>query len=380
MAKRDYYDVLGVPKNASDEDIKRAYRGKAKQLHPDANPGDKAAEEKFKELGEAYEALSDAQKRAAYDRFGHAGLGQGGPGGPGGFGGFGGGGEGGVEFGNLNEVFEEMLGGFFGGGGRRRRRPAAGRDLAYDMELTLEEAATGGERKLSFDRAESCGNCKGTGAKPGTSPQTCSTCNGRGQVQVSHGFFAVSRPCHKCHGRGFVIPSPCPSCRGAGQVHATRNLSVSIPAGVDNGMRIRLEGEGEAGEPGGARGDLYIDVTVHKHDLFARDGQDLILEVPLPFPLATAGGEVSVPTLEGPATMKVPPGTQTGQVFRLKGKGMPGLESRGRGDLLARVHVEIPRHLTKRQQELLKEFEKESHPDDYDETRRFAERSKRQKG
>jgi len=369
VAKRDYYDVLGVPRNAGEDDIKKAYRNLAKKLHPDANPGNKDAEGQFKELNEAYQVLGDPRKRKAYDTFGHEG-----PAAGGGFGGFGG--AEGVP-GGMGGMFDDLFETFFEGGRGGRGGHAPGQDLSYEMELTLEEAAEGGERKLSFERMESCGTCGGTGAKPGTSPTPCRTCGGRGQVHVSQGFFAISRTCPKCRGRGTIIENPCSSCRGSGRVRATRNLTVRIPAGVDNGTRIRLEGEGEPGENGGPRGDLYLLVSVRPHELFEREGSDLMLVLPVPFTLAAAGGEVDVPSLDGPGKLKVPAGTQSGQVFRLKGRGMPGMRSRGRGDLMVRVFVEMPNRLSGRQKELLKEFEREAAPVDYDEMRKFADKVRR---
>ncbi len=371
MAKRDYYDILGLPKNASDEDIKRAYRNLAKKHHPDANPGDSAAGEKFKELSEAYQVLSDPQKRKAYDTYGHngpqfPGAGQGQRGDP--FGGAGG----------MGDMFEDLLSGFFGGG--RRRGAASGDDLQYELELTLEEAAKGGERKISFERAESCGTCGGSGAKAGSRPVPCKTCGGRGQVHVSHGFFAISRTCSTCRGRGTVIEHPCSSCRGVGMVKGTRNLNVNVPPGVDSGMRIRLAGEGEPGETGGERGDLYLVVNVRKHDLFGRDGEDLLMELPIPFPTAVAGGELNIPTLDGGGSLKIPPGTQTGQLFRVKGKGMPALRGKSKGDLIVRVAIELPKHISRKQAELLKEFEKEGTASDYEAVREFEEKAKRLEG
>ncbi len=375
MAKRDYYEVLGVGKTASDDDLKRSYRTLAKKHHPDMNPGDKSAEGKFKELNEAYEVLSDKQKRAAYDRFGHDGVAAAGM--PGGFGG----GRGGEQFGDMSEMFDDLLGGLFGGGQRRGGGATrqAGDDLRYDIEVSLDEAVHGADRKISFERTERCGTCEGSGAKAGTKPKTCPQCNGRGQVHVSHGFFAISRTCTKCRGKGSVIESPCPNCRGAGAVRVDRSLSVHVPAGVDTGIRLRLSGEGEPGEHGGPRGDLYVFITVKKHELFERDGENLLLELPVAFTLATAGGEIHVPSLNGPGTLRIPPGTQSGQQFRIKGKGLPSMEHRGQGDLIVKVFVEVPRRVSKKQTELLKEFEKEATPADYEAIREFDEKAKRLK-
>ena len=374
MAKRDYYDVLGVSRGASEDDIKRAYRNLAKKHHPDVNPGEKGAEEKFKEINVASEVLGDASKRKAFDTVGHQGPVPGG-GGAGGFEGFGEG------FSGVDDMFGDLLGSFFGGRAARGRHGAsAGEDLAMELELSLEEASSGGERKISFERMETCGTCRGSGAKPGTTPKTCTQCEGRGQVHVSHGFFAISRTCPKCRGRGMMVDSPCQSCRGAGQVRVTRPLTVNVPAGVDNGTRVRLPGEGEPGTGGGPRGDLYLNINVHRHELFERDGPDLGLELPVPFPLATTGGEVDVPSLDGTARLKLPPGTQSGQVFRIRGRGMPAINSRGRGDLVVHVFVEIPRRLTSSQRDHLKEFERAGESLDYEAVTKFAEKVKRVKG
>ena len=274
----------------------------------------------------------------------------------------------------MGDMFEDLLGGFFGGATRGRRSRQPGDDLRYDLELSLEEAAAGGERKISFERTEGCGTCNGTGAKAGTSPKPCRQCNGRGQVQVSHGFFAISRTCPKCRGRGTVIESPCGSCRGSGFVKVERNLNVKVPSGVDSGMRVRLPGEGEPGVNGGPRGDLYLAVAVKPHELFERDEEDLLLHLPIPFTLAAMGGETEVPSLEGPQRLKIPPGTQSGQVFRLKGLGMPHVDHRGQGDLMVRVFVEMPRKLNNRQKGLLREFEEDMSPPDFEERRRFEEK------
>jgi molecular chaperone DnaJ len=374
VARRDFYELLGVPRNASEEDIKKAYRNLAKKLHPDMHSGDKETEEKFKEVNEAYSILSDPKKRRMYDAGGFEATQQAGrPGGPGGFSGF----EGfGGDAGGLGGMFGDLFGQFFEGG-RGGHGRAPGEDLQYELEMSLEEAAEGGERKITFERMENCSVCSGTGAKPGTSPQTCGTCRGRGQVHVQQGFFAISRTCPKCQGRGTMVESPCSSCRGGGRVRVNRTLSVRIPAGVDNGMRIRLEGEGEPGEQGGPRGDLYLLVNVRQHELLERDGPNLILTLPIPFPLAVTGGEIDVPGLDGSGKLKIPAGTQSGQVFRLKGRGLPGMRSRSRGDMMVRIFVEVPTRLSGKQKELLREFEKDSSEGDYEETRKFAEKAKR---
>ncbi|UCG71014.1 MAG: molecular chaperone DnaJ, partial [Thermoplasmata archaeon] len=347
---------------------KRSFRRLARQYHPEVNQSPDA-EARFKEINEAYEVLSNSEKRKAYDRFGHES-----PGGFPGFEGFGGG----EGFSPFGDVFEDLLGGFFGGrrgAGRRGRQP--GEDLRYDLELSLEEAAAGGERKITFERMERCEACEGSGAKAGTNPQTCPTCNGRGQVQVSHGFFAISRTCHRCRGKGSIVSTPCPSCKGTGRTRIERTLTVNVPAGVDSGMRVRLGGEGEPGDAGAARGDLYLDITVRKHELFARDGADIILELPVPFPLAAAGGEVEVPSINGTGRLKIPAGTQSGQVFRRRGMGLANVERRGRGDMMVRVFVEMPRRLSGRQKELIREFEGESSASDYEELLKYQEKTRR---
>ncbi|MFZ5642236.1 MAG: molecular chaperone DnaJ [Bacillota bacterium] len=350
MSKRDYYDVLGVSKQASAEELKKAYRKLARQYHPDANPDNKKqAEEKFKEIAEAYEVLSDPEKRANYDRFGHAGVdGQG----FGGFGGFGGGG----DFGGLNDIFDM----FFGGGGRARRGPEKGADLRVDMEISFDEAAFGLEKDIKVPRYEECGTCGGTGAAPGTKPQTCPGCNGSGQIQYAQstpfGRIVQSRTCDRCHGSGKVIEKPCLTCHGAGQVRKTRSIHVKIPAGVDSGTRLRVSGEGEKGTRGGPKGDLYVYIYVKPHKFFRRDGNDVVIEVPLSIAQAALGDEVDVDTLDGKVSVKIPEGTQTGAVFRLRGKGIPHLGGHGRGDQHVVVKVVTPVKLSDKQKELLREF------------------------
>ena len=354
MSKRDYYEILGVAKTATEVELKAAFRKAAMQHHPDRNPGDKAAETKFKELNEAYQALSDSQKRAAYDRFGHAAFEQGGGGG----GGFGA--EGFAS--SMADIFDDLFGGLGGGG---RSRGAGGRergsDLRYNMEITLEEAFHGKNATIKTPTTVTCEACSGSGAKPGARPRPCGTCNGHGRVRAQQGFFAVERTCPTCHGRGEVIDNPCASCSGAGRVSRERSLSVNIPAGVEDGTRIRLTGEGEAGLRGGPAGDLYIFLSIKPHPFFQRDGADLYCQVPISMVQATLGGEFKVHTLDGgESSVKVPEGTQSGKQFRLRGKGMPVLRSRDVGELYIQVRVETPQNLTRRQRELLTEFEAES--------------------
>lgn len=348
MSKRDYYEVLGVSRDASVDEIKKAYRKLARQYHPDANPNDQNAEEKFKEISEAYVILCDPEKRANYDRFGHAGVnGQG-------FEGFGGGGFG--DFGGLGDIFEM----FFGGGARRRTGPERGSDVRVDLELNLKEAAFGLEREIKVPRVETCSTCGGSGAAAGTKPKTCSACDGKGQVQFAQstpfGRIVQSRSCDRCHGTGQIIEKPCPTCRGAGQVRKTRSLKVKVPPGVDSGSRLRLAGEGEAGTRGGPSGDLYVYIHVKPHRIFRREEDDLICEIPISFVQAALGDEIDVPTLEGDTKLKIPEGTQTGTIFRMKGKGVPHVSGFGRGDQHFVVKVETPVRLSDKQKELLKEF------------------------
>ena len=349
MAKRDYYQVLGVERGADDKAIKGAYRKLAKKYHPDTNPGDKQAEEKFREATEAYEVLEDAQKRAAYDRFGHAAFEQGGMGG-----GPRGAGPGAAGF---SDIFDEMFSDFMGGGRGRPGRSNKGNDLRFNMELTLEEAFAGGSRSISIPVAATCEECDGSGAEPGTSPQTCSGCGGRGKVRAQQGFFTIERPCPSCQGQGQRIDSPCGACGGQGRVQRNRSLNVTIPPGVDNGTRIRLAGEGEAGIRGGGTGDLYIFIKVKAHEIFEREGTALLLTMPVPMTTAALGGTVDVPNLDGrKARVSVKPGTQSGHRLRLKGKGMPGLQGRARGDLYVDIHVETPVNLTAKQKKLLEQL------------------------
>ena len=352
MAKKDYYDTLGVAKNASDEDIKKAYRKQAMKHHPDRNQGDsgKAAEEKFKEAKEAYEMLSDEQKRAAYDQYGHAGVDPNRGGGPGAEG-----------FGGFAEAFGDIFGDVFNGqrGGRQQggRQVFRGGDLSYAMEVTLEEAASGKEAQIRVPSWDDCGTCKGSGAKPGTKVATCTTCHGHGVVQMRQGFFSVQQTCPQCKGTGKLIPDPCSSCHGVGKTKTNKTLEVKIPAGIDDGMRIRSTGNGEPGTNGGPPGDLYIEIRVKKHEIFERDGDDLHCAVPISFTTAALGGEIEVPTLAGKAAIDIPEGTQAAKQFRLRGKGIKGVRSSYPGDLYCHITVETPVKLTEHQRKLLKEFD-----------------------
>jgi molecular chaperone DnaJ len=358
MAKRDYYEVLGVARDAGEDDLKKAYRKLAMQWHPDRNQGNTEAEAKFKELNEAYDVLKDAEKRAAYDRFGHAAFEQGGPGGGGGFGGGGPFGGGGFE-----DIFEEMFGRF--GGGGRGQRAAAGRgsDLRTQVEVSLEEAFAGAKKTIRFATSVSCEACKGVGAEGGAASgvQTCGTCQGSGKVRAQQGFFLVERTCPTCGGAGRSIKNPCKICRGAGRVQRERSLNVSVPAGVDDGTRIRLTGEGEAGQRGAPAGDLYVDIAVRPHPIFQRDGANILVRVPLRMTQAAMGGHVEVPSIDGGRSkVTIPAGTQTGDQFRLRGKGFSVLRSAARGDMYVQVMVETPQNLSPKQRELLEQFEAEA--------------------
>ncbi|GGX98710.1 molecular chaperone DnaJ [Massilia dura] len=350
MAKRDFYEILGLAKNASEEEIKKAYRKLAMKYHPDRNPDNKEAEEKFKEVKEAYEMLTNPEKREAYDRYGHAGvdpnMGGGGFGGAGGFG----------------DAFGDIFGDIFGGGGGRRGgggpQVYRGADLRYNLEITLEQAAHGFDTTIRVPAWDKCDSCHGSGAKPGTSPVTCSTCGGHGQVRMQQGFFSIQQTCPKCHGTGKIIPEPCPTCAGAGRIKRNKTLEVKIPAGIDNGMRIRSSGNGEPGTNGGPPGDLYVEIHIKAHAVFQREGDDLHCEMPISFAKAALGGEIEVPTLSGKVSFTVPEGTQSGKTFRLKGKGVKGVRSGYPGDLFCHVAVETPVKLTDKQKELLREFER----------------------
>ena len=353
MSKRDFYEILGVAKNASDEEIKKAYRKMAMKYHPDRNPGDKASEEKFKEAKEAYEMLSDAQKRAAYDRFGHAGVDPNAA-----AGGFGAGGAG--FNGGFAEAFGDIFGDIFGGaarGGGRAGNAYRGADLRYNMEITLEQAVNGFTTDIRVPSWDPCETCGGTGAKPGTKPKTCATCNGSGAVRMSQGFFSIQQTCPTCHGSGKVIAEPCASCHGEGRIKRNKVLEVAIPAGIDEGQRIRLSGKGEPGMNGGPPGDLYVEIRIKPHEVFQRDGDDLHCEVPVSFATAALGGEVEFATLRGNVSITLPEGTQSGKTFRLRGKGIKGVRSHNPGDLYCHVRVETPVRLTEKQKKLLREFD-----------------------
>ncbi len=354
MTKKDYYETLGVARNAPEAEIKKAYRRLAMKYHPDRNPDDKSAEAKFKEAKEAYEVLSDAQKRTAYDQFGHAGVDPSAAA-AGGAGGFYGAGPGGASF---ADIFGDVFGDIFGGAGRARGGAYRGSDLRYSLELSLEDAVKGAEMRIRVPALDTCETCHGSGAKPGTQATVCRACNGYGQVRMQQGFFSIQQTCPTCHGRGKTIGDPCPTCRGQGRVQRTKTLSVKVPAGVDDGDQIRLAGEGEAGEAGGPAGDLYVQVRLKAHPVFKRDGDDLHCEVPVSFAQAALGADVEVPTLEGRATIKIPAGTQSEKLFRLRGKGVRNVRNGAVGDLYCHASIETPVNLTLRQKELLEEFER----------------------
>ena len=353
MAKRDFYEILGVAKNSSEEEIKKSYRKLAMKYHPDRNPDSKESEEKFKEVKEAYEMLTNPEKREAYDRYGHAGVDPN----MGGAGGFGGG------AGGFADSFGDIFGDIFGGGAGGRGRGAGpqvyrGADLRYNLEITLEQAAHGFDTTIRVPSWDKCDTCHGTGAKPGTAPTTCTTCAGHGQVRMQQGFFSIQQTCPKCHGNGKVITDPCAPCGGQGRIKRNKTLEVKIPAGIDNGMRIRSSGNGEPGTNGGPAGDLYVEIHIKPHGVFQREGDDLHCEMPISFVKATLGGDIEVPTLSGKVSFTIPEGTQSGKTFRLKAKGIKGVRSGYAGDLFCHVAVETPVKLTDKQKDLLKEFER----------------------
>lgn len=356
MSKRDYYQVLGVTKQVSDSELKKSYRKLAMEFHPDRNPGDSAAEDKFKELSEAYAVLSDPQKRQTYDQFGHAGLS--GAGGAQDFG----------DLGGFADIFGDLFGDMFGGGRGGRGRGQRGADLRYNLEIDLDDVLNGTNPSLEIPKMKACDTCEGSGARPGTSRKRCDRCEGRGQLAFQQGFFRVNRPCDACHGAGEVIEEHCRDCRGAGRVETLQTISVAVPPGVEDGSRLRLTGEGEAGLAGGGPGDLYVVISIKSHALFERDGSDLHCEIPVPFVTAALGGEIEVPTLEGKVKTSIPEGTQSGKMLRLRGKGLPPLEPRlsaeqvkkMRGNFYARIFVEVPSKLNPRQRELLEQFAAES--------------------
>ena len=346
MSKRDYYEVLGVSRDVNEAELKKAYRRQAMKFHPDRNTDDKGAEDKFKEAKEAYDVLSDAQKRAAYDQYGHAGVDPSAAAGAG----FGAGA-------NFNDIFGDVFGDIFGGGARSRSRAYRGSDLRYNMELSLEDAVAGTTVKIKIPTLVACKTCNGSGAKKGSQATTCTTCGGTGQVRIQQGFFSVQQTCPHCHGAGKMIKDPCHDCHGQGRVEERKTLSVKVPPGVDNGDRIRLSGEGEAGENGGPAGDLYVQIHVKPHPIFERDGSNLLCQVPISVATAALGGELEVPTLNGRVVLKIPGETQTGKLFRIKGKGVAPVRGGATGDLICKVVVETPVKLTAKQKELLREFE-----------------------
>ncbi len=364
--KRDYYEVLGVQKTVSPQELKSAFRKVALQYHPDRNPGNKDAEEKFKEASEAYEVLSDPERRSRYDRFGHAGASGNGFEGFGGFQGV-----------NINDIFGDIFGEIFGGGrGRGRQGPGRGADLRYNLEISFEEAAFGCRPKVPIPRPKKCETCSGSGSKSGMPPKPCTTCGGVGEVRFTQGFFAVSRTCTDCNGTGAVIPDPCSKCRGSGKVPSEEVIEVAIPAGVDNGTRVRLTGMGEPGDRGGPAGDLYVTVIVREHPLFQREDYEVFCEVPISFTQAALGSKIDVPTLDGKVKMTIPSGTQTGKVFRLKGKGIPHLHSQQRGDQHVRVIIETPTELSAKQRELLEKFAEASGEESHPQSKSFFDKVK----
>ena len=376
--KRDYYEALGVTKGASEDEIKKAYKKMARKYHPDLNPDNKEAEEKFKEVNEAHEILSDPQKKSRYDQFGHAGVD------PNfGAGGYGGGFDGGFDFGDLGDIFGSFFGGGFGGGGRRTNpnAPQRGESIRMNVTISFEEAAFGCEKEVSVDRYEQCDTCHGDGCAPGTHPETCPDCHGTGQVQVRRqtpmGVFATTSPCGRCGGKGKIIHQPCPDCRGAGHVRKRRTIQASIPAGIDNGQTISIRGQGHAGKNGGPAGDLLITITVRPHELFRREGTSVLCEAPITFAQAVLGAELEIPTIDGKVKYDLPEGTQSGTTFRLKGKGIPSINGRGRGDQYVTVYIETPRNLNKEQKEALRKFAEALGENNYEERKKFFKKSKK---
>lgn len=363
MAEENYYEVLGVERGASQDDIKKAYRRLAMKYHPDRNPGDKAAEEKFKQVGEAYAVLSDEQKRAAYDRFGKAGVDPSAAGGAGGFGQGGFGGFGGMNSGDFQSAFGDIFSDLFGGGGRGRGagpqgpQPMRGNDVSYTLEVSFEDAAHGRKMDIRVPAWDECSNCHGTGCRPGTSKKTCPTCHGAGVVRMSNGLFQVQQTCPQCHGTGEVIADPCPDCGGTGFKRSAKVVEVNIPAGINDGQRIRMSGKGEPGTNGGPAGDLFIEIRVRPSDIFERDGDDLHMQLPISFATAALGGEVTVPTLEGESRITLPEGTQSGKTFRLRGKGISNLRTHQPGDLYLHIEIETPVNLSEKQKKMLRDFD-----------------------
>ena len=375
--KRDYYEVLGVSRGASEDEIKKAYKKMARKYHPDLNPGDKSAEEKFKEVNEAYEVLSDADKKARYDQYGHAGVD------PNfGAGGFGGGFDGGFDFGDLGYIFGSFFGGGFGGGRRTNpNAPQRGESIRMSIAISFEEAAFGCEKEVTVERYETCDTCHGSGCAPGTSPEVCPDCHGTGTVQVRRqtpmGVFATSAPCAKCGGKGRIIHQPCKDCRGSGMVRKKKTIQASIPAGIDNGQTISIRGQGNAGKNGGPAGDLLITITVRPHELFRREGTSVLCEAPITFTQAVLGAELEIPTIDGKVKYTLPEGTQSGTTFRLKGKGIPSINGRGRGDQYVTVYIETPKNLNKEQKEALKKFAETMGESNYEEQKKFFKKFKK---
>ena len=375
--KRDYYEVLGVSRGASEDEIKKAYKKMARKYHPDLNPGDKTAEEKFKEVNEAYEVLSDADKKARYDQYGHAGVD------PNfGAGGFGGGFDGSFDFGDLGDIFGSFFGGGFGGGRRTNpNAPQRGESIRMSIAISFEEAAFGCEKAVTVERYETCDTCHGNGCAPGTSPEVCPDCHGTGTVQVRRqtpmGVFATSSPCPKCGGKGRIIHQPCKDCRGSGMVRKKKTIQASIPAGIDTGQTISIRGQGNAGKNGGPAGDLLITITVRPHELFRREGTSVLCEAPITFTQAVLGAELEIPTIDGKVKYTLPEGTQSGTTFRLKGKGIPSINGRGRGDQYVTVYIETPKNLNKEQKEALKKFAETMGESNYEEQKKFFKKFKK---